>query len=226
MTIRMDINAILDLWEAGQGLFPYQRAVLVLERCGWTNPADLSLAERDRALLGIHRASFNSSLDLITECPTCDSRLELTLDIADVEASMALLPSAVPAALKGIALRDVTTRDIDAVANAPDPASALRTRLAGPDALPAQTQAKLAGWIDARLSDAEVSVRLSCVECGHDWPETLDIPEYIWTEIEHRAHRALRDVADLARYYAWSEAAILALGPLRRQAYLNLARAS
>lgn len=226
MTIRISAQEILDLWEAGQGRFPFQRAVLVLEQCGWTDAADLSLAERDRALMAVYRATFQPAFELITDCPTCDMRLELTLDTADLDQMLHVPPPALPAALKGIQVRDVTTRDLEAVAREQEPAQALQARLTGSQTLPASKGDTLAGWIDTRLSEAEINLNLTCVACGQKWQETLDIPEFTWFEIEKRAHGTLRDVAELARSFSWSEAAILGLGPIRRQAYLNLARAS
>ena len=84
----------------------------------------------------------------------------------------------------------------------------------------------LATWIDARISATEITLSLTCAECSASWSEALDIPSYFWFELEAAARGVLRDVADLAPAFSWSEASILALGPERRQAYLDLARAS
>lgn len=225
MTTRLDADAILDLWEAGQGRYPYQRAVQILERCGWPDAADLPLAERDRALLALHGATFRPELDLVTDCPDCGARLELELATADLDEMLHLPAPSPPAALDGIPVRDPTTRDLDALTSADDPAAELRSRLAGGAELPKVTRSALTAWIDLRLSEAEVTLNLTCGECGAGWSEALDIPSIFWFELEAAARGVLRDVADLARAFAWSEAAILALGPGRRQAYLDLARA-
>lgn len=226
MKRRMDAKAILELWEAGQGRFPYKRAALVLERCGWPKAADLPLAERDRALLALYRETFRTALELVTECPECAAQLELRLSSTDLE-QMLHLPAPEPSgALEGLALRDVTSRDLDAVSDAEDPADALLQRLAGTGGLADSTAKALAAWVDDRIASAEISLGLTCAECGAKWSEALDVPGYFWLELETAARRVMRDVADLAHAFSWSEEEILSLGPGRRQAYLELARAS
>ncbi|WP_170332422.1 hypothetical protein [Ruegeria arenilitoris] len=226
MKSQMDAKAVLDLWEAGQRRYPYQRAMLVLERCGWPEVADMPLAERDRALLALYRETFRSSLGLVTDCPDCDAQLELQLPAADLDQMLHLPTPEAPKALEGVALRDVTSRDLDAVTNATDPAAALQGRLLGSDNLPEAAKEALAAWIDARVNAAEISLGLTCAECGAHWSEALDIPSFFWFELEIAARRVMRDVADLALAFSWSEEAVLSMGPERRQTYLELARAS
>ncbi len=63
---------------------------------------------------------------------------------------------------------------------------------------------------------------MECPTCDHAWDEIFDIVSFFWAELDAWAHRVLHDVHVLARAYAWSEAEILALPPLRRQYYLEL----
>ncbi len=225
MTLRLEAAAILDLWEAGQGRYPFERAVLMLEHGGTTGAADLPLVERDRALLALHDATFRTVVDLVASCPDCGARLELELATEDLDALLRGPQAPPPEECEGIALRDPTSRDLAALTRAADPAAELRQRLAGRDALPEAARTALDGWIDRRLSEAEIKLNLTCAECDGGWSEILDIPGYVWSELETAARGVLREVADLARAFAWSEATILALGPRRRQAYLDLARA-
>ena len=226
MMIELDNAAILDLWEAGQGRYPFERAVMVLERAGTAAAADLTLTERDRALLALHGALFRPVFDLVADCPNCGARLELELATDDLAALLRRPSPPPPPGVEGIAFRDPTSHDLAALVRAADPAAELRQRLAGRDALPEAARMALDGWIDTRLAEAEIRLNLSCAECDGGWSETLDIPGCLWSEIETVARRVLREVAELARCFGWSEEAILALGPLRRQAYLALARAS
>jgi hypothetical protein len=45
---------------------------------------------------------------------------------------------------------------------------------------------------------------------------------FLWSEIHSWAQRLLRDVHAIAAAYGWREGDILAMNPLRRQAYLEL----
>lgn len=226
MTIGLDNAAILDLWEAGQGRYPFERAVMMLERAGTAAAADLTLTERDRALLALHGTTFRPVFDLVADCPHCGARLELELDTEDLVALLHRPAPPPPPGIEGIAFRDPTSRDLAALVRAADPAAELRQRLAGLGTDNKAVNPALESWIDTRLSESEITLNLTCAACNSSWSETLDIPGCLWSEIETAARRVLREVAELASRFGWSEEAILALGPLRRQAYLALARAS
>jgi hypothetical protein len=68
---------------------------------------------------------------------------------------------------------------------------------------------------------ADVRLAVTCGECGHQWDTTFDIASLLWTEICAAVERLLSDVHMLARAYGWSEAEVLAVGPRRRQYYLQ-----
>lgn len=70
---------------------------------------------------------------------------------------------------------------------------------------------------------AEISFELLCPSCEHTWTELFDIAEFFWSEVESAAGRLLEDVGTLAAAYGWSEHDILAMGPARRERYLELA---
>ena len=69
---------------------------------------------------------------------------------------------------------------------------------------------------------ADVWVSLDCAECGHEWSSPFDVTEYLWAELDAYTRRLLRDVHALAAAYGWSEDQVLAVGPMRRQCYLEL----
>jgi hypothetical protein len=89
-------------------------------------------------------------------------------------------------------------------------------------ALTPETQAALAAKMQALDPLANPSFALTCPACGHAWAEPFDIASGVWTEIDAWAYRTLREIHWLASTYHWSEADILALGPMRRQAYLQM----
>jgi hypothetical protein len=88
--------------------------------------------------------------------------------------------------------------------------------------LPAEAQTALLAQMQALDPLAAASFALTCPACGHSWAAPFDILSYLWSEIDAWAYRILREVHWLASAYGWREADILALGPQRRQAYLQM----
>ncbi|MGB8340820.1 MAG: hypothetical protein WCE51_04455 [Chthoniobacterales bacterium] len=72
---------------------------------------------------------------------------------------------------------------------------------------------------------AEITLRLTCPSCRHEWELLFDIVQFFWTEISAQAQRLLREIDILARTYGWTEREILSLPTQRRQTYLELATA-
>ena len=69
---------------------------------------------------------------------------------------------------------------------------------------------------------ADVRLAVTCPSCGTGWEVPFDAGSFLWSEVEAWARRTLLEVHQLAAAYGWSEAEVLALGPRRRQAYLEL----
>ncbi len=69
---------------------------------------------------------------------------------------------------------------------------------------------------------AEITLRLTCPACAHEWDLLFDIAEFFWREISAQAQRLLREIDALARAYGWSEREILSLPAQRRQTYLEM----
>jgi hypothetical protein len=72
---------------------------------------------------------------------------------------------------------------------------------------------------------AEILLSFDCPSCGAHFEESLDLPSFLWSEIECCAKRLLFEVHTLASAYGWSQAEVLSLSPARRKCYLNMARA-
>ncbi|MCA8929894.1 MAG: hypothetical protein KDC18_17680, partial [Alphaproteobacteria bacterium] len=70
---------------------------------------------------------------------------------------------------------------------------------------------------------AAIVFALTCPECGTAFETPFDPPAFVWQELAAVASRLLWEVDQLARAYGWPEADILALSPLRRRAYLEIA---
>jgi len=223
----LDDAALLALWERGAGLHPLDRTLAL---CGAARDdvppaqlADLPLGDVNIALLRMRRASFGPRLAALVECERCAGRLELALD---GDALLAALhdrtADAASAAEPG--LRRLTLRDLASVASERDAESAARAlvaRCVTPDAA-ATAPDVIEQHLEALDPAADIALDVTCDACGHAWRESLDIGAFLWTEVAARAAMLLADVHRLASAYGWSEREILALGPQRRAAYLEL----
>ncbi len=211
--------------------------------------ADLSIGDRDALLLRLREATFGPHLTGVVACPACGEQIEIAVNVAELQAD-ARHPAVFAAAAGDTAgaaeevsvevdgytlwLRPPSSRDVMAasqrdVVNAP--ALIVRRCLVsahrdgGPVAAGEVPEAVLA-VAEQRLAEADpradVRLRLACPACGQDSTTILDIVSFFWREIDAWACRILREVHTLASAYGWTEEAILALSPFRRQCYLEL----
>jgi hypothetical protein len=233
---------LLTIWDAGQGLTPARRAVLLLATASdqpFDAPAALSVGQRDAALLTLREWCFGSRLESVAVCPACNEHLELAFNAGDIRVAAPPEPPApleVTASGWQVRFRLPTAADLVALAEGAGPASGAtlfqRCVLAVThndaactlDAAPAALLPAVAEAMAAADPQADVRLALHCPSCGHSWLAPFDILTFFWAEIEAWALRTLRDVHTLAQAYGWSEAAILALSPLRRLRYLELVR--
>lgn len=245
----MNDTTLLHLWESALGVPAAQRAALLAHAAGAAQPATLGAS--NRALLRLHRQLCGPALPLLAACPRCAAALEFTLDTAALDAG-AVADSPGPGsgqeagtevhelALGQTVLRFRLPRNddllhLDAQANAQDAAQSLFQRCVlqvevagqegsvgtlGPDVRQALAQA-----IDDLEPLASLEFQLGCAECGHSFLAPLDLGSVTFAELRHRAEQVLADVAALAHAYGWREADVLALTPMRRAAYLQLAGA-
>jgi hypothetical protein len=80
------------------------------------------------------------------------------------------------------------------------------------------------GLMAAADPQADLRLDVTCPSCGTGWEVPFDAGSFLWSEVEAWARRTLLEVHQLAAAYGWNEAEVLALGPRRRQAYLELIR--
>jgi hypothetical protein len=227
---------ILGLWEAGRMLHPLDRGLLAA-RAGSPpgpggNAADWPLGRRNRALAQLHCAVFGGMLRGWARCPTCGEQLEFDFDSQKlIEAASDLEDRLVT--VGEWSFRLPTSRDLAAAsAEASEAAAALRLLSncwAG--AQPPHTT-----WNDddvRRIEEsmaeadplAEIRLHFDCPDCTAAFDESLDLPSFVWAEIDSQARAILTEVHELATAYGWSESTVLALSPARRGAYLELVRA-
>lgn len=245
-------NDVLNLWESGQHRSSVEQALMILSAAypdmTWQQLAALSIGERDARLLAIREGTFGSILDVFTTCPKCQQELELSLTTTNLRFS---IPNDMQDAGHGFStvIGDLTVRyrlpdstDLEAVAACKDIDAARRLLLdrcvleiqngAGEQSQPIAKHEKiftpafvtaLAGQMAEQDPQAEVLLNLQCAECKHEWQSLFDIATFFWTELETHAKRLLNEIYILARAYHWREQDILALTPVRRRWYLEMA---
>lgn len=235
---------LLEVWGNGLGQDPVRRALVLLAaavpEAGPDSLADWPLGRRDAELLAFRASLFGPGLEAIAHCPGCGTEVELAFTVGDLTAppqAQGAAPLTVHLNRYEATLRPVTSRDLLALepgnAEATGAAEAvLTTRCitaiteAGapldPGTLPPEVLATLGEELGRADPAASTELSVQCPDCGQGWLAPFHIASYLWNELHHWARRLLIDVHTLARAYGWSEQDILALPPLRRQAYLDL----
>jgi predicted RNA-binding Zn-ribbon protein involved in translation (DUF1610 family) len=231
----------LDAWERALALTDLERPLNLIAAATDLSRdalAQMSIGSRNDHLLALRALVFGNELNAVAECPACGETLELPLRVSDLR-SQAVSPSAPTGelAVNGYALtyRLPNTSDLIAARHAQD-ANAARetllrrvlTKVATPDEsnghhLPDE---RVLEALNAQLEGADplaaLRVQLMCPNCGNEWESIFDIAAFFWVELDAWAKRVLREVHALASAYGWSEQAILALSPQRRQLYLEM----
>jgi len=243
---------LLEAWEGGLSRSPTRRALTLLAASSPGTPlselAGLPTGTRDLGLLRLRSELFGDRVEAVCSCPACGEQLDACFDARELLQDEPAAPAPTrQLTLHGerVIVRAPSSLDLLAVAGEPDIAAARRALLrrclagAGPGDGPetaAPLPAEFAGDLPDDLAEelvtqiaaldprASIELDLTCAACGHAWPAVFDIASFLWAEINAWARRTLRDVHAIASAYGWHEADILAMSPLRRQCYLELAR--
>jgi len=229
---------LLDLWEGGISLaLPRLALALLGAACPELDDdalAALPLGRRDALLMELREHLFGSELTLAARCPKCAEALESTIALPALRETLHAPASAGSIERRGITFRVPTAGD---VVDLPDDAeAACRELLARCADASGAASSRIGRWSDrereavadaiaAAAPDACTTIGMTCPACAHAWGVAFDIVSFLWREVDAWAKRILREVHALARAYAWREADILALGPTRRQLYLELSQA-
>lgn len=222
---------LLSVWEHGARRHPLDRALLLfaVAEPGLAPDAlaDAPLGACNAALMRLRRDCFGAAIPAWTNCPACGERMSFELDLAQLPAMTPVLDVV---EVEGHRFRCPGARQLGALADCPDADEAARRLLLSCIADEAQAPADNA-MIDQLLVHAEhaieaadpwadLAVDYQCPACGHAGEAAFDIASYLWEEIEAHAGRLLDEVHLLASSYGWREDEILALGDVRRAAYL------
>lgn len=217
----------LSLWERAISRRGVARDEALLDA------APTSLSERNRLALQRYAAMFGSRVELLGNCPHCGESVEFDID---VDQCARQLPE--DADGRGqwhecveegatVRFRLPTTVDLHVLGDIADAdvfAEALLARCTEPG-LPISLAAReaICRRIEALAPAASVSFALSCPACSGQWNAPLDAMELLWRGLRGHAEQLLADIGLLARAWGWSERDILAMSPVRRAAYLQLA---
>lgn len=232
---------LLALWEHAATLPPMARAALLAASTGGDGSAhSWSVGERDAQLLRARRQLVGDDLHCVTGCPQCRAELELTMSTAAIlaaEPDAAIPPGKVRVGDIEVTVHPVRSRDLEELERLGLTDTAFQAAL-----LERCVELDGSGTIDvgeltfeavdliaAELQRVDplsvVWVELQCADCGVSWKTQLDIAALFWSDLSRASHELIRDVWSLARSYGWSEAEILAMSPIRRRTYLELAHA-
>ena len=242
----LSASDLLTVWERAAHDGPMRQALSLLAAAcperGMDALAELSIGQRDALLLRLREATFGPTLTGVVDCPACHERIEVAVNAAELDmqpsrstfASASTVGTAVEAGDYILQLREPNSQDVIAASHL-DMSSArvailrrciLSAERGGERVEPNDVPAAALEIADDRLADrdpnADVRLRLVCPTCEHDTTMIFDIASFLWHEIDAWACRILREVHTLASAYGWTEQAILALTPFRRQCYLEL----
>lgn len=213
---RITADLALSLHENAAALAPLDRAVRIAAAVTGSDidsVADWPVDVRDRTLIAARAVAFGQVVAVMNDCPACGARAEADVDLTALLAAEESDPF-LDWNGRRLALNPPTSRVIAAAAiGVADLAAAC-----GAEAAPAEVVA--AALLAARPL-LDIRLALACPDCGHGFAPRFDITACLWADIETAAARLLDDVHVLAAAYHWPEAAILALTPARRAAYLD-----
>ena len=231
----------LELWEGGRRLHALDRALLTIQasfpEAAEETPADWPLGRRNQALAQLRTLFFGRQLQGWTVCEKCGEKLEFELDCANLlDRQQEDSPQTIQ--VRGCTFRLPTSRDLARIADVHEVKAAVLRLLEScrlRDAEQGEASADLA-WSQEEIEEldekmsladplAEIALSLECPVCKSTSEEALDLPAFLWAEMEARARRILQEVHTLALSYGWHEAEILALSDTRRAMYLQMVQA-
>ena len=173
---------------------------------------------------GVREQCFGPRLDGLAQCPRCGTELDVRLDVGEFHAEEAEEAGegdpVVEVAGQTVRLRPLTNRDLRC-------AGADRDRLLArcvvdESAVPVpELLDAVAERLDALDRQAASTVDLDCPSCRTGWAASIDVTEFVWSEVDRFARRLLYDVHTLATAYGWREPDVLAVSPARRRFYLE-----
>ena len=200
--------------------------------------AQHSIGQRNAHLLNLRERLFGPQFASTAHCPQCTEQVEFSFTTSDIWATPPEEPDE-PLTLETagytILFRLPNSTDLVALSGDGDPARVeqmlmerclLSTSYGEKSlvraALPAEVVTAVIEAMDRADPLANIQLDLSCPTCDHRWFALLDLPTYLWREVDAWARRVLYEVHALASAYGWHERDILNMQPWRRQNYMGM----
>ncbi len=230
-----DAAAMMGLWDRLQTLPARDRPAAVANP--WLGDGRSLGAIQAAALTG-YGLSFGDRIACRDRCPDCDTPLGVELSARTLIAAQGAAPDVSGVLGHGdwiVRYRLPSPADLMALTGSEGAASA-RSRLlratveavtekaADRDVadLPGAVTEALVARIEAEDPLAAAEMALDCPECGAHWESGFDACAVFLSRLEAWARRTLWEVHQLAMRYGWREADLLAMTPVRREAYLMM----
>lgn len=234
----------LSLWERGRQLHPLDRGLLAIRtafpEASGESVADWPLGRRNRALVELRSSCFGPVLQAWTACQQCGEKIELNMDVREVIEQDPGAPRCGTVAINGEQFRLPTSRDLARLAKektedeSPTAAAVCLLNACQIDRDDGSEQKQK--WSEDQLEEigeklaeadplAEIALSFQCPACANTCSEAIDLPTFLWTEIEVLVRRLLYEIHTLASAYGWTEGEILALSDARRRSYIEMVQA-
>jgi hypothetical protein len=235
-------EALLSAWEQGRAEpSPIGRSLALLSAMAFGSPpiplADLTIGQRDALLLRLHEEVFGDYFFALALCEECQERVEFSFRGSELPNSEAVQCSELHVSWNQceVEFRMPTSRDLLMVSELTDIAeqrAQLLERIVlsveqggepiASEALPEEVVSAMEETMQSAEAGAEVSLRLHCQSCGHEWSAWFDASTFLWKKVDAWAFRLLQEVHVLARAYGWSERDIIGMTAWRRHTYLEM----
>ena len=239
---RTPVKEILQIWEQGERKTSLDNSLELLRISSFAttkdDPATLSIGERDIRLLRLRTQMFGSHFTNVAHCPACKEQVEWTTSVADLIAShKAQKTELIDAYIQSyhIQFRLPNSSDLLDIAVTHNEEAATKAFLLqciqgveneNQTCDPAELPDDVLDQLDKHISEedplAVIRMSLTCPGCAHKWPLTFDIISYLWIEIDHWARHTLREVAQIAYAFGWSESEILSMSSRRTKIDLKM----
>jgi hypothetical protein len=230
---------LLSAWDRGTAEHDIDRALTMLAfampETGREQLGELSIAERNMLLLQLRAITFGPVLNGYATCSACAAPLEFALPVDSLLACVQQLPEASrewSEDAQTFHLRPVNSNALLAALSAPDAERAEELLLSCCLTISGSHQARSefsAAGVREKFEQvnaaAEIVCTLDCPACAKRETVDLDIVRFLWTEVRRAALGLLGEIHELACAYGWSEKAIVAMSPSRRNAYKEMLNA-
>jgi hypothetical protein len=234
-----DGTTLLRLWQHGLAYRGSARADALLQEWRDEPAGARTLGERNIRLLELHARLFGPEFELLSQCPSCGAGAQFSGDCGALGAhasSGAAAAHRLEIDRYAIDFRLPDGQDLAEASRSEtenDFVAALLERCvlacvrdgerAAVRDLPEPILDALSREIETLDPAARLSFAVQCPQCSTAWNADLDVGQMVWTKVQAAAERLLLDIDALARTYGWTESDVLALDPVRRAAYLQLA---